>query len=49
MPGGYLPVLYPLLPNVGGTFDELVARALPVCDYHDNPGIKLPLGMIHIG
>ena len=44
-----LPVLDPLLPDAVGLFDELVARALPMLDYNDNPGVEFSLGVINIG
>jgi hypothetical protein len=44
-----LPVLNPLLPNPVGSFDEFVARALPVLDNNDNPGVEFSLGVINIG
>ena len=49
MPGRYLPVLNPLLPNAVGSFDEFMAWALPVLDYNDNPDVKSSLGVINIG
>lgn len=44
-----LPILNPLLPNAVGSFDEFVARAVPVLDNNDNPGVEPSLGVINIG
>ena len=49
MPGRYLPVLNPLLPNAVGSFDEFVARTLPVRDYNDDPDVEFSLGVINLG
>jgi hypothetical protein len=42
-------VFNPLLPNAVGSFDEFVARALPMRDYDDDPDVKVSLGVINVG
>ena len=48
MSGRRLPEIDPLTPNAVGPFDEFTARAFPVLDYNDYPGIEFSLGMLDI-
>lgn len=48
MSGCCLPVIDPLLPNAVSSIDEFVARALPVLDQDDDPGVEFPLRVINI-
>ena len=43
------PVVDPLLPNAVGSFEEFVARAMPVFDRNDDLSVELSLGVINIG
>ena len=49
MPGCRPPVIDPLLPDAVSSFDEFVARALPVLDQDDDPSVEFSLRVINIG
>ncbi len=49
MPGCRVPVIDPLLADAVGSFDEFVARALPVLDHDDDPSVEFSLGVINVG